>query len=207
MWKFNLFLFFILITGFSFGQNGEIKNHGTIKISKPSPDSIYIKAVMNFQIYQDGNNPTSPKILIQVDKIIAPFPSVSGFTNPFDYTLFFNKAIGVKKSDLSVKGTDTIHIQVKVLDKGRAYLKDITPLLVLNGVPAYYDKKMNAYKLDAIHWKCLNALKQIKEWEPAYIVVGEKEKFKRTVVIKPKKKKISATGILTIVFSPSPFEE
>ena len=74
------------------------------------------------------------------------------------------------------------------------------------GISAYYDNKMNAYKLDAVHWKCINVLKQIKDWEPAYMLVGINGIFKNTTVIKSKKKKLYAIGILTIIFSRVPFE-
>ncbi len=201
------FLFFILITYHAFSQKKETKNRGTIKISKVNPDSIYIKAEMNFQQFQQGNKASSKPIVVPLNRVIAPFPEVPDNTVPFDYDQFCAKNIKIKKKDLADKISDTVRIQIKILDNGKGYYKDLTPLLVLSGVPAYYDKKMSAYKLDAVHYKCLNALKEIKHWEPAFTVVEVKEKFKKVIVIKPKKKYLSATGILTIVFSAIPFEE
>ncbi|MES2140094.1 MAG: hypothetical protein V4511_10335 [Bacteroidota bacterium] len=160
---------------------------------------------MNFQQFQEGNKTNSRQINVPRNRVIAPFPKVPDNTIPFDYDQFCAKNIKIKKSDLADKISDTVRIQMKILDNGKAYYKDLTPLLVLSGVPAYYDKKMNAYKLDAIHHKCLNALKEIKQWEPAFTVLEVKEKFKKVIVIKPKKKYLSATGILTIVFSSVPF--
>lgn len=207
MKKYKFFLFFILITSLAFSQTSETKNRGTIKISKVKPDSIYIKAEMDFQQFQEGNKTITQPITVPLNKVIVPFPKVNGNTIPFDYDQFCSRYIKIKKSDLANKISDTIRIQVKILDNGKAYYKDLTPLMVLGGVPAYYDKKMNAYKLDAIHYKCLSILKSIKQWESAYTVVEVKEKFKKVVVIKPKKKELSSTGILTIVFSTIPFDE
>ena len=207
MQRYRLFLFFILNVCFAFAQSDVTKNGGRIKISKPKHDSIYIKAEMNFQQFQEGNKITKQSKIIEPKNAIAPFPLVYGYANPFDYNLFFNKKIGVDTSNLSNKITDTIRIQIKILDDGKAYYKDLTPLITMEGVPAYYNKKMNAYQLDEIHWKCMNVLKQIKNWEPSYTLVGVKDTFKNTTVIKPKKKKLSATGILTIIFSRVPFED
>lgn len=207
MKKCNWFLLFMLITGFSFGQKEITDSYGIIKIVKINPDSVYIKAEMDFRQFQEGNKSSDQTVSIRNINIIAPSPKVSGYSIPFDFNQFCNKKIEVKKKDLSNKVTDTVRIQIKVLDNGKVYFKDLTPLMMLNGVPAYYDKKKNAYKLDAIHWKCLNVLKQIKHWEPAYIIVGEKGSFKKMTVIKPKKKKLAATGVLTIIFSTVPFEK
>lgn len=205
MKKYICFLCFIFINSLAFSQIKQTKNRGTIKISKVKPDSIYIKAEMNFQQFQEGNKTTSRQIIIPLNRVIAPYPKVPDNTIPFDYDQFCAKNIKVKKSDLADKISDTIRIQIKILDNGKGYYKDLTPLMVLSGVPAYYDKKMSAYKLDAIHYKCLSALKGIKQWEPAFTVVEVKEKFKKVIVIKPKKKYLSATGILTIVFSTVPY--
>lgn len=207
MQKYKLFLFFIFINGLAFAQKDVSAGHGTIKISKPKPDSIYIKAEMVFQQFQEGNKNNAQPTLIPFSMVTAPFPKVSGYAVPFDYDQFCNKNIEINKRDLGNKIRDTVHIQIKVLDNGKVYYKDITSLLVMRDVPAYYDGKMNAFKLDAIHLKCMNVLKQIKQWEPAYMVIGVKDTFKKVTVIKPKKKNLSATGILTIVFSTTPFED
>lgn len=207
MKKYIYILFFIFSNSLAFSQIKESKNHGTIKISKVKPDSIYIKAEMNFQQFQEGNKTIAQPINIPLNRVIVPSPKVPGNTVPFDYDQFCSRYIKIKKSDLENKISDTIRIHVKILDNGKAYYKDLTPLMILNGVPAYYDKKMNGYKLDAIHYKCLGALKQIKQWEAAYTVVEVREKFKKVIVIKPKKKDLSAKGILTITFSTIPFEE
>jgi hypothetical protein len=206
MLKYRILVFFIFIPCFIFAQAKPEEKHHTIKISKPKFDSVYIKAEINFLEFQEGNKNSSSAKSIAVNAVTAPFPIISGYSVPFDYNRLFNKNIEIEKSDLENKITDTIRIQLKILDNGKAYYKDLTPLMVLNGVPAYYNKTMNAYKLDAIHWKCMNVLKHIKQWEPAYVVVGVKDTFKKTTVIKPKKTKLAATGVLIIVFSLLPFE-
>ena len=207
MQKYGFFLFFIFLTCHAFSQTNPKANQGTIKISKVKPDSVYIKAEINFHQFQEGNEAITQPVFFSLNKVIMPVPKVSGYTIPFNYNKFCAEKIKVTKSDLINKISDTILIQVKILDNGKAYLKDLTPLIVLGGVPAHYDKKVNAYKLDAIRWKCLNAFKHIKQWEPAYALIGVKEKFKKTIVIKPKKKKLAATGVITLVFSSVPFEE
>ena len=203
----KLVLFFFLSNCLALAQTNENIGHGTIKISKPKPDSIYIKAEMNFTQFQQGNKNSVQPVIVPSDRVTLPSPKITGYTVPFDYNQFCNKNIEVTKGDLGNKTTDTIRIQIKVLDNGKAYYKDVTPLMVLNGVPAYYDKKMNAYQLDAIHWKCLNVLKQIKHWEPAFVVVGVKDTFKKVTVIKPKKENLCATGILTILLSTTAFDD
>lgn len=202
-----LFLFFIFNICFAFAQKDEIKSHGTIKISKPKPDSVYIKAEMNFQQFQEGNKKVSQQNIIQPGDVTHPVPIVSGYSNPFDYNLFSNRNIQINSADLENKIADTIRIQIKILDHGRAYYKDVTPLITMAGVAAYYDERMNAYKLDAIHLQCMNVLKQIKFWEPAYMTVGVEDTLKKINVIRPKKIKLAATGIFTIIFSKIPFED
>jgi len=205
--KYFLFLFFIISTCFAFAQSDSTKNRGTVRIAKPKQDSVYIKAEMKFQQFQIGNKNNKQQPTIQSNNVIAPFPLISSYSTPFDYTLFFNKNSQIEPYELAEKITDTIRIQIKILDNGKAYYHDATPLMMLNGVPAYYNKQMNAYKLDAIHYRCMEVLKQITQWKPAYILITSQEKFKRQTVIKAKKKKLSATGVLTIIFSTVPFEE
>jgi len=207
MQKCKLFFLFIFISTFVFGQSEIVESRGTIKIAKPNPDSIYIKAVLNFQQFQEGNKEVAQPNIIPISSVSAAYPKIHGYSIPFNYNQFCNNFIEIKKSDLSDKITDTVRIQVKILDNGKAYYKDMTPLMMLSGVPAYYNKKMNAYKLDAIHWKCMNIFTQIKQWEPSYMVIGVKGTFKKHTVIKPKKKKLFSIGILTIVFSTEPFED
>lgn len=210
MQKYKLFLFFIFFTPLVFAQVDDAMNRGTIKISKPKPkperDSIYIKAEIKFLQFQVGNKNTVQQNLIPRNRVILPTPIVLKDATPFDFNEFFNKEIEILKSDLGDKITDTIRFQIKILDNGKSYYNDVSPLMMMNGVPAYYDKQLNAYKLDPVHWKCLNVLKQIKKWKPAYMIIEVKDTFKKVTVIKRKKKNLSATGILTIVFSTTPFE-
>lgn len=206
MSRYKFFIFFIFISGFLFSQEAVTDSYGTIKIHKSKLDSIHIKVEMNFQRFQERNKTGTPPVPLQNKNITVPFPKGSGISS-FDYNHYFNTQIDINSNDFAGKISDTIRIQIKVLDNGKAYYKDLTPLLVMNGVPAFYDKKMNAYQLDAIHWKYINALKRFKKWEPAYFDAGITEKFKRVTVIKPKRKTLEATGILTIIFSIVPFEE
>lgn len=188
------------------GQADMIKKSGTIRIGKQKKDSVYLKAEMLFSEFQYGNKKVKGLRTVLPSQAIAPVPKYNGVPG-FNLNFFFNKRVKVDISDLAGKTTDTVQIQVKVLDNGKPYYKDLTPLLVLSGVPAVFDTKENAYKLDAIHYKCLNTVKSIEEWEPGYVLFEKVDKFKGQTVIKAKKKKLISTGVLTIVFSTIPFEE
>lgn len=206
MKKYWFAFMFVLYTFCSFAQTDTLKTHGTIKIGKTKKDSIYIKADVSFYQFQEGHKKNaavySPKAAF------PPRPVVPGTTTiPVDYKSFFYKRAKVKVSDLEGKTTDTVRIQLKILENGKAYIKDLTPLLVLNGVPAYYDSKNNGYMLDGTHWKCLKALREIEVWEPGYVLLEKKDKFKGQTVIKAKKKKLTSTGTLTVIFSLTPFDE
>lgn len=179
---------------------------GTIKVGKAKLDTIYIKAVMNFTEFK--NDSKKAPISYSAKDVILPKPKhCFQCIAPFDYNKHIQNKVSISISDLGDKTTDTVRIRVKILKNGKPYYKDITPLLMLNGVPAYYHSSENAYKLDAIHWKCLNAVMDILDWEPGYYIEGVKDKLNGRVVIKPKKTKVIATGILTIVFSKLPLEE
>lgn len=210
MQRYKLFLFFIFFTPLAFAQVDDEMNHGTIKISKPKSktkyDSIYIKAEINFLQFQVGNKYTIQQNLIPRNRVIQPTPVVLKGSTPFDFNQFFNKEIEIIRNDLGDKNTDTVRFQIKILDNGKSYYNDVSPLVMMNGVPAYYDKQLNAYKLDPIHLKCMNVLKKIKKWRPAYMILEVKDTFKKVTVIKPKKKNLSAIGILTVVFSTDSFE-
>lgn len=189
----------------AFGQEDTLIKAGTIRIGKQKKDSVYVKANVLFSEFREGRKKVKGLQPGLPSRAIAPVPKYNGVSG-FSLNLFFNKRVKIDLGDLAGRTTDTVRIQVKVLDNGKPYYKDLTPLLVLNGVPAVFDKKENAYKLDAIHYKCLNAAKSIEEWEPGYVLLEKVDKFKGQTVIKAKKKKIISIGVLTIVFSTIPFE-
>jgi hypothetical protein len=206
--KYILIWFLIFFGCQVFAQSDSSKKHGTIKIAKPVSDSVYIKAEMSFTQYEENQKKNKASAIVSPAMAVAPSPmDGNGIKTKFDYNLYFNKNVKVKTKDLADKTTDTVRIQIKVLNNGKPYYKDITPLLILSGVPAYFDEKKNAYKLDALHWKCLTTIKEIEKWKPAFRIVEMKDKFKGQAVIKAKQKKLTATGILTVVFSKLPFEK
>lgn len=203
--KYLTALIFFLYSSHLFAQEDSLKRTGTIKVAKLKRDSVYVKTEMVFFQFQEDSKKDITKY--PPKECVAPIPKATIAGGTFNYNRFFNKRINVKISDLENKTTDTVRIQVKILNNGKAYFKDLTPLLMLNGVLAYYDSKNNAYKLDAIHYKCLNALKEIEAWEPGCVLLEKKEKFKGRAVIKAKKKKLTSTGTLTVIFSLIPFDE
>ncbi|MGQ0826821.1 MAG: hypothetical protein ACT4ON_00345 [Bacteroidota bacterium] len=70
-----------------------------------------------------------------------------------------------------------------------------------------YDEKADGYEVSRLQLNCIDFLKEIKSWEPAYVTIPKKDKFKNQTVIKPNITHIQASGILTIVFSSVPLEE
>lgn len=205
---YSLLLVCIVFTPFLKAQSDAAVSHGTIKIAKPKTDTVYIKAEIKFNQFQKGHKKNSQNLANGTNKISPPKPLFHYLSEEeFDYSNYFRKRIEIKRADLDGKMADTIQIQVKILDNGKSYFRDLTPVIMLNGIAAYYDAKMNAYKRDDIHWKCIKVTKDITEWQPAIVMKEEKGKFKRTTVIKLKEEKITSIGVLTIIFSSIPFNQ
>jgi hypothetical protein len=208
MQKNNLVLFCIIITHFAFAQQSDTTIiHKRIKVGKRQIDSLFVKAEIKFFQFQTGNKMSNEQVSMQSSYILPPVAYIKAYRAPVNFNQLYNARIENSMKDLDNKETDTVRIQVKVLDNGRAYYKDVNPLLMIKGMPAYYDEKMDGYKLDPIHLSCMNVLKEIDEWRPAYSVTEKREQYKKRTVIKPKKKKLSAVGILTIVFSKTSFDD
>lgn len=198
--KYLVFLAVFFCSSHFFGQEDSVKRTGTIKIAKAKRDSIYIKATVSFYKFQEGHK-KDPSWYSSKDAVPPRPVLVANSSVPFDYSDFFYKRAKVKLSDLENKTTDTVRIQLKILDNGKTYYKNVIPL------QEYYDAKTNSYKLNTTYWLCMKALQSIESWEPAFVLLETKGKFKGQTVIKAKKKKLTATGILTVIFSVNPFEE
>jgi hypothetical protein len=197
------FSFFLFSTCFGFAQTDTTQFHGTIKVVKPKEDKIYIKVTAEYGKYDFSD----VKFQNVRENVFQPFPVVEGFAYPFNYTGYFNKEFSTKEIDLKGKAADTVTIEIKVLAKGKVYIKDKTPLMMMNGVPAFYNEQVGGYELNNLHLNCLTFLKKIKTWFPAYVMLPKKEKFKNQTVLKPSKKKIDSTGTITIFFSTTPFPD
>lgn len=199
--KYKFLFFFLFVVYFSFAQKDTI-SRGTIKVHKPKAETIHIKAFIDF------NNYDLSKVgsFVSRDQLYQPFPGVEGYAFPFNYTKYFNEKFRAKEIDLKGKMYDTVKFEVKILSNGKVYIKDKTPLLMMNGVPAFYDEKVGGYELNNLHLNCLKFLKEIKSWEPGYVSVPRKRKFKGETVIKPEIINVEASGTLTIVFSTIPFD-
>jgi hypothetical protein len=192
----------IFYSYFAFAQT-DTSHHGTIKISKPKSGEIYIKVFKHIDSYD------ASKVNVQVSRnmIYEPFPGVEGYSYPFNYTTYFNEKFKTKEIDLKWKTSDTVKIEVKVLANGKVYLKDKTLYTILKDVPAAYDEKVQGYELSGLQLNCLDFLKQIKTWEPAYVALPKQGTFKKQTVIKPEIIPITFSETLSIVFSTTPFEE
>lgn len=173
-------------------QTDTTQKEGTIKIAKKQAEKTYILASATFK------NP-GPNGFI-------PFPVVEGHAFPFSYTKFFNDRFKNTAVDLKGKETDTVIIEIKVLANGKVYLKDRSPSMMINGIAVFYDPRSKSYEVNNQHLHCIDFLKKIKEWYPAYTLDTRKGKFKGQTVIRPYKTNIDSSGIITVVFSTTPFD-
>ncbi|MFL5764002.1 MAG: hypothetical protein ACJ77K_08685 [Bacteroidia bacterium] len=201
MKKYSL-IFFLICTAFCFAQDDTVPHHGTIKVGKVKQGEVYIKATAKFDDYDLIAVKRTP-----VERPFQPFPVVNGYAYPFNYTKYFRDNFNNKGIDLKGKETDTVTLLVKVLENGKVYIVDKSKTMMVKGVPAIYDEKKGAFELNVLHLDCINTMKKIKQWFPAYVILPKKDKFRDTTVIKPEKKNIAATGMITIIFSTTPFDE
>lgn len=179
----------------AFAQYDTSQKHGTIKIGKTKDGNVYIKAIMNFDKY----DLSKVDAYVTNDLIYPPFPGVEGYTFPFNYTKYFNEEFKAKTVNLEEKSFDTVRIEIKVLASGKVYITDKNP--------SVYNEQMGGIEKSRLQINSLFFLKKIKTWEPAYITIPKKDKFKKQTVIKPEITPLTASGILTILFSTAPFEE
>ncbi len=198
------FLFlFIFSSCFVFSQTDTSTHRGTIKIAKAKDGEIYIKAIPNFNKF----NLDKIKREVVRNEMYQPFPVLDAYPYPFNYSAYFNNCFRSKEIDLKGKLADTVVVEITVLANGKVYIKDKSPSIMIKGVPATYDNKTGTYELNNLHLNCLKFLKQIKTWFPGYVVFPKKDKYRGETVIKPDKKDVDVTGIVTIYFSSTPFED
>ncbi|MBN8696766.1 MAG: hypothetical protein J0L87_09560 [Bacteroidetes bacterium] len=212
-----LLLFFILLSLLLQAQNDSVPKHGTIKIGKKK-DTTYIKASVKFQVYEtkgrknyksyaELKNSFIGRPILRSSAVIEPLPLVEGYTIPFDYNSYYNKVVKQYMIDLMDKETDTVKIEICISSKGKVYFKDLAKLQRIGKDIVFYDPELKRYGTEKNHTNSMAALMKIQAWEPAYQITPYKDSFKGTTVIKPKKTKLDAIGILTIVFSSTPFIE
>lgn len=189
----NSFILLLLICSLSsaYSQIDTSQTRGTIKIARQKDAPVYIKATADFGI--NGQDQ------------FQPFPVVEGHAFPFNYTKYFNDRFKDVKIDLEGKKSEIVYVEVQVSKKGKVYFKDITNSMV-NGRKVNFDGGGSLY-LNSLHVNCLNFLREIKVWYPAYDIKPEVGKFKGQTVIKPAKTNRDATGIITIFFSIEPFDD
>jgi hypothetical protein len=200
MLKYNLLFLSFFITCLTFSQTDSTQTRGTIKIGKPQDAKIDIQAALDITNY-DFDNPQLNKLHTDVTKnmLHAPMPVVEGYSSPFDYSKYFNEQFKRKVNDLKGRVSDTVKIEIIVLENGKVYYKDKTPQITVEGVPAFYNEKEGGYELNNLHLYSLDFLKQIETWEPAYVLVSKKTKYKKQTVITPSKIKIKSSGVITII--------
>ncbi|MBL7885023.1 MAG: hypothetical protein JNL69_13200 [Bacteroidia bacterium] len=212
-----LLALFVLCSIITYAQSDSLSKRGTIKIGKQK-DTVYIQASARFNVYQPSEIKTgnSYKDFVKASKemnalrsssVIEPFPLVPNYTIPFDYNAYFNQKITGKSVNLYGKEFDTVKIEIGITEKGKVYFKDISRLQRINNTVVVYDNELDGYEINQTHQLSMKALKEISKWEPAYLIQPVKAKYKKTTVIKPKKQKLNALGLITIIFSSSPIIE
>lgn len=220
----SLFLLCFLVLHFnSSAQKDSTSKFGTIKIVKQKA-ALYVKATMVFYKYSPENTQAKVKGMTYADlirdvqnsrrndkAILVPHPKeTKEKKTAFDYTAYFLKHPEVIKIKLPEGAiTDTVRLMVYVTKKGEVIFSDLTPSQKLGKIVATFDSISENYKVDLVHYAINNAFKDLVKnvWEPAYILQPSKEQFKKTTVIKPKKIKANASGVLTVVVSNKPFSE
>lgn len=190
-------LSFILLACSVFAQDSAV-TRGTIKI-KQHADEIYIRAYANYPHYDiPGDAAGSPA----ASQVYPPLPVVEAYSRPFDYSAYFSERFRNIPVDLKHKATDTVRIQLSLSAGGKIMLSDAA----YGGIPAPA-KRAEAEELPVLHYDCLMFLRSIRHWEPAFVLMQHREKFRGQTVIKPQRRYVDAEGIVTIVFSSVPFEE
>lgn len=219
---FKRFLLFLLVTAvqFLYAQNDTVKR-GTISVVK-SKDSTFVYSYIQFYKFTDNadgkdkmrmtyaelvedikNNKNNTKA------VLIPHPKSVDETLAFDYTSYFRYHPEMKSIVLpDDKETDTVRIMVYVTKKGDVIATDLSPSKQIGKVLAKYDSVNQVYNVDIVHFKTRKAFMQLtkNKWEPAYLLQSEVADFKRRTVIKPKKKEVNATGVLTVIVSKKSFK-
>jgi hypothetical protein len=193
---------FLWMTTLVFSQTDTTSLHGTIKVVKQKEGEIFIKAISNYTKYDVSKIAER----IPTNEYYPPIPMMDNKASSFDYTAYFINNFKTTFIDLKGKTADTVVIEIIVLANGKAYLKDKSKVMMVNGVPAIYNENEGGYELNNLHLNCLSFLKNIKKWMPAYVVYPKKGKFKGETVLRPIKKNVTVTGTITILFSTVPFD-
>lgn len=214
-------LFFVLTYSCNmFSQTDSITKRGTIKISK-KVDSTYVKADMFFYKYSAENTNEQLKKITYQDIIndakanttrkplLVAHPKIKEKSTAFNYTKYFSYNQHTRNVNLGENQTDTVRLIVHVTKKGEVRYVDLTPMQKQGKIVAVYDPVEKIYKVDLVHYKVFNAFNELikTNWEPAYLIEPKKGELKKITVIKPHKTKVNASGLLTIIFSKSPFYE
>jgi hypothetical protein len=183
--KKSIFILFFFISIYSPAQVDSSVSDGTIKVSKVKAGKIYVRSFAKYTYDLSDKEWRSV-----YNTIFQPFPVVDGYPFPFNYSQYFNNKFKSEKINLKENPTDTVRIEVKISAKGKVSLNN--------------QKSNKNYMTDL---QCLRYLKEIKEWQPAYFIKIERGMYKKRNVIKPIKKNIAVSGIITIIFSTEPFED
>jgi len=214
-------LIILLLSHLSVAQTDSVAKRGTIKVSKPK-DSTYVKATMEFYKFSPENTTESIKKTTYADfvadvkrtgknrkAVLVPHPKSKEKNALFDYTGYFSKNKNTQNVNLGESQTDTVRLLVYVDKKGVLRFTDLSPIQKKGNYIVVFDNASQSYKVDLVHYKVINAFTELTKikWEPAYILEPEKDQFKKVTVIKPKKTKVNATGLLTVIFSKSPIEQ
>ena len=211
------FFYFLFHACIAFTQTDTNQLRGTIKISKHK-DSTYIQAYATFKVFPEQSKKSDISYMTYVQWVQASNPSYAGdrikITDPvpingkFDYTAYFQNNVYSKNIKMREGECDTVNFFVTVDKSGTVNFRDILPVEKLGDATVVYsDMSKRKYKVDVSHVKtsyALEGLEKIK-WIPAKIQrlkphpSKHKEKYTSSEGY--------AQGILTVIYSSSPFKE
>ena len=139
MFKYKIFFFLLSFASMVFAQTDTITSHGTIKISKPKEEGIYIKSYIKFNKYDLS------KIKANDRKEMAqqPTPIVESGPREFSYTNYFTQ----KFLDEGIEGCAYELFPIETINALPQLLQDNPNLCGLN-ITIPYKKSVISYLHD-----------------------------------------------------------
>ncbi len=201
----------------SVAQTDTNQYRGTIHVAK-AKDSVYIKAETDFSIYYKNPNsnfnysdfvrsamPLSKSIKQSGRIKITEAKPINAATEAFDYSAYFRNSKYLKDIKLRNEETDTVRLLVYVSNEAEIKFIDLGVNKVMGKDTVYFDLSKQEYKIDVVHKKTERAFQQLanEKWAPAKIEILKKHPSKYKD--KYDTEEAIMQGILTIIFSTSPF--
>jgi hypothetical protein len=166
----------------------------------PATDNSYRSMVGSVGSYVPVN--TSPRMVVKEARPQSD-------SENFDYGEFFRKNAFTKNIKMRKGESDTVSFYVSVDNYGKVKFENVLPIEKLGDTTVVYSDAITKmkYKVDVSHVKTTSAFSELtnKNWVPAKI-----DKLKKH----PSKHKVKYTssagytkGIITVMYSSSPFKD